>query len=97
MSRIALTLTLLLAVAATPALARDYAKQAERAVAEKLDAITIFVGVTLGLRQDGAARELTAAHAAFARRGFEVVDIETYTENGDLEGFFVTYRRMPGR
>ena len=88
------TLALLLALAALPALARDYAKQAERAVADRLNSVTVFVDADWGGREDGAARELTKAHAAFAPRGFEVIDIEAYTENGDLEGFFVTYRRV---
>jgi hypothetical protein len=91
------TLALLLSLAALPALARDYAKQAERAVADRLNAVTVFVDADWGGREDGAARELTKAHAAFSPHGFEVIDIEAYTENGDLEGFFVTYRRMPQR
>ena len=91
------TLALLLALAALPALARDYAKQAERAVEDRLHAVTVFIDADWGGREDGAARELTKAHAAFAPRGFEVIDIEAYSENGDLEGFFVTYRRVPQR
>jgi hypothetical protein len=73
--------------------ARDYAKQAERAAAEGSSAVTIFVDADWGGREDGAARELTRAHAAFEARRWEVVDVEAYTENGDLQGFFVTYRR----
>lgn len=94
---IRIALTLLLATTATSALARDYEKQAERAVGNRLNAVTVFVDADWGGREDGAAREITKAHAAFAARGFEVIDVESYTENGDLEGFFVTYRRMPPR
>lgn len=86
-------LTLLLCLASLPASAANYARQATRAASAKLDAITIFVDATLGMRKDGAAKELTEAHAAFAAQGYTVVDVVGYTENGDLQGFFVTYRR----
>jgi len=77
---------------APSAFARDYTDQADRAVAEKQVAITVFVDVDWGGREDGAAKELTRAHTAFSSRGYRVVDVEGYTENGDLQGFFVTYR-----
>lgn len=91
MRLIVVAMILLLSVPA--ALARDYAKQAERAIADGTKAVTIFVDADWGGREDGAARELTRAHAAFEARGWEVVDVEAYAENGDLQGFFVTYRR----
>ena len=77
----------------TAASARDYEAQAKRAVSENPLAVTIFVDADWGGREDGAARELTRAHRAFAAKGYVVVDVEGYTENGDLQGFFVTYRR----
>ncbi|MGQ0801980.1 MAG: hypothetical protein ACT4NL_17930 [Pseudomarimonas sp.] len=83
----------LLALIALPAFAGDYAKHAEHAGAEQQSAITVFVDVDWGGREDAAARELTRAHSAFAAHGYLVVDVEGYTENGDLQGFFVTYRR----
>jgi hypothetical protein len=78
---------------ATGALARDYAKQAAQAVESRLQAVTIFVDADWGGREDGAARELTRAHSAFAARGYRVVDVEGFSENGDLQGFFVTYQQ----
>jgi hypothetical protein len=77
---------------ALPVSARDYAEQADRAVAEEQAAVTVFVDVDWGGREDGAAKELTRAHTAFAARGYQVVDVEGYIENGDLQGFFATYR-----
>ena len=77
-----------------PALAADYAKQAERAAAEQRAAVTIFVDADWGGREDRAAAELTRAHAAFAERGYRLVDVESYLENGDLQGFFVSYQRI---
>ena len=82
----------LIAAFAPLASARDYVEQADRAVAEKQAAVTIFVDVDWGGREDGAAKELTRAHTAFAARGYQVVDVEGYIENGDLQGFFATYR-----
>lgn len=83
---------LLVSAFAPSAFARDYTDQADRAVADKQIAVTVFVDVDWGGREDGAAKELTRAHAAFSARGYRVVDVEGYTENGDLQGFFVTYR-----
>lgn len=94
---IRIALSLLLATTTTGALARDYEAQAERALRNGQPAVTVFVDADWGGREDGAAREITKAHVAFAAKGFEVIDIESYTENGDLEGFFVTYRRLPRR
>ncbi len=85
-------IALLLTIMSLPAVAGDFAKQAEQAVAERLSAITVFVDVDWGGREDAAARELSRAHTAFYARGYVVVDVEGYTENGDLQGFFVTYR-----
>jgi hypothetical protein len=88
-------LLLFAALTASPAaaLARDYAKQADEAADASLPAVTIFVDADWGGREDGAARELTRAHKDFGARGFHVVDVESFVENGDLQGFFVTYQR----
>lgn len=91
LSRSAVLLAGVLAFAT--ATARDYDKPASRAQQQALAAVTVFIDADWGGREDGAARELTDAHAAFARHGYDVVDVVAYTENGDLEGFFVTYRR----
>ena len=75
------------------AAARDHARAAADAAAQRLPAASVFIDADWGVREDGAARELTASHAAWAKQGYDVVDVEAYTENGDLQGFFVTYRR----
>ncbi len=75
------------------ATARDYDKQAAEASGAQLEAVTVFIDADWGGREDGAAREITRAHKAFAQRGYRLIDVETYTENGDLEGFFVSYVR----
>jgi hypothetical protein len=73
--------------------ARDFAEDARKAQANGLRAVSVFVDVDFGGREDRAAKALNQAHAAFGRHGYELVDVTAYTENGDLQGFFVSYRR----
>lgn len=96
MSRYLLALLIALACA-LPAQASLFGKSpekaAEEAVRQQLPAVTIWVDATWGFRKQGAANDLSDAHKAFARRGYRVVDVAPYIENGDLEGFFVTYQK----
>jgi hypothetical protein len=90
--------TLLLAVAvALPAQAGLFDKDPEAAAAEAgkagLLAATIWVDASWGFRNQGAANALSRAHQAFATRGYRVQSVEPYIENGDLQGFFVTYQK----
>ena len=86
-----------LMLGAPPAFAANYADDATRAAAATASGTgagwTIYVDVTFGMRKDVAAKELNEAHAAFVARGFEPVAVTAHEENGDLQGFFVTYRR----
>ena len=91
---------LLLALAAATAVpvhaglfGKDRDDQAAEAARQGLPAVTIWVDATWGFRNQGAANDLTEAHRAFAAHGYRVLDVEPYIENGDLEGFFVTYQR----
>jgi hypothetical protein len=88
---------LLLAVAllaASPlAFAADLESIAAHAQASQQPAVTVWVSSTWGFRKQGAARELNEVHQLFGAHGYEVVSVEPYIENGDLQGFFVTYRR----
>ena len=68
-------------------------KSAAQAAHQRLPAVTIWVDATWGFRNQGAANDLTRAHAAFAARGYKVVSVQPYIENGDLQGFFVTYQK----
>lgn len=97
--------TLLLAIllgattltAAVPAHASLFEKKpetsADEAVRANLSAVTIWVGASWGFRNQGAANSLSKAHQAFAARGYKVLGVEPYIENGDLQGFFVTYQK----
>lgn len=68
-------------------------RAAEQAAADNAPAATVWVDASWGLRNQGAANDLTRAHKAFAARGYKVVSVEPYIENGDLQGFFVTYQK----
>ena len=92
-----LLLAVVLAVAAVPAQAGLFEKSpetaAQEAVKNNLLATTIWVDATWGFRNQGAANALSKAHQAFATRGYKVVSVEPYIENGDLQGYFVTYQK----
>jgi|GEM_PF-1283256 len=66
---------------------------AEKADKENLHAVTIFVDISRFNRKNGAAKKMTQSHQEFARYGYALVAVNVYTENGDLEGFFVSYRK----
>ncbi len=97
MKTIATTLALLLCLAAPTADASLFGKSpeksAEEAVTQQMQAVTIWVDASWGFRNKGAANDLSAAHRAFYQRGYRVVSVEPYIENGDLQGFFVTYEK----
>lgn len=68
-------------------------KAAEEASRADMAAVTIWVDASWGFRHQGAANALSDAHRAFTSRGYRVVDVAPYIENGDLQGFFVTYQK----
>jgi hypothetical protein len=88
-----LLLALVLLVATPAAHAADLEAIATQAQASAQPAVTVWISATWGFRKQGAAKELNEAHRLFGAHGYEVVSVESYVENGDLEGFFVTYRR----
>lgn len=59
----------------------------------ELQASTIFVPDKSGSRQKGSAKKLTETHRTAEAQGWEFSDLEIYIEDGDLQGFFVTYIR----
>ena len=94
--RKSLLLAVLLACA-LPAHAGLFDKKPEDSAAEAqragMQAATIWVDASWGFRNQGAANALSRAHQAFATRGYKVQSVEPYIENGDLQGFFVTYQK----
>ncbi|MCL4779853.1 MAG: hypothetical protein KJ049_06655 [Gammaproteobacteria bacterium] len=53
-------------------------------------AITVWVN---GKGQSSMAEDVTEKHAEMAKQGWKFKDLEVYTEDGDMEGMFVTYVR----
>lgn len=58
------------------------------------DSVTIYVDAKWGSRTTKAAVTLTESHSQFAKQGYRLQDVDLYTEDGDLKGFFVTYTRI---
>ena len=54
---------------------------------------TIFRDASRFSRKKNAAENMTEEHDEYTQTGWKFVDMETYIENGDLEGFFLTYSR----
>ena len=54
---------------------------------------TIFRDSSRFSRRGNAAQNMSEKHDEYTRKGWRFVDMETYIENGDLEGFFLTYSR----
>lgn len=66
-----------------PAFAKDFTEPT----------ITIYVDAPFGHRKKGSATALTESHKKYRAAGYRLLDLDIYTENGDLKGFFVTYVR----
>ena len=59
----------------------------------QIESLTVFVDVPLGQRKRGSAKKLTESHQKYAEKGYRLIDVEIYNENGDIEGFFVSYSK----
>jgi hypothetical protein len=87
-----LLLALALFTLTPAAFAADIEATAAQAQLKHEPAVTVWISSTWGFRKQSAAKDLNEAHRAFGAHGYEVVSVESYVENGDLQGFFVTYR-----
>ncbi len=58
-----------------------------------LQASTIFVKDKTGSRKKGSASKISETHKTAESQGWDFKDLEVYIENGDLQGFFITYTR----
>jgi len=58
-----------------------------------LQAITVFHDVSGFGRKDRAAERMTERHDEMALSRWSFAGMVIYTENGDLEGFYVSYTR----
>ncbi|PJK05169.1 hypothetical protein CO612_05340 [Lysobacteraceae bacterium NML71-0210] len=89
----ALALTLSLTLLPHSAQGKSAERAASEAARQNAPAITIWVDASWGFRNQGAANNLSAAHRAFYAQGYRLVSVQPYIENGDLQGFFVSYEK----
>ena len=59
----------------------------------KVQASTIFIPDKAGNRKKGSAGKLTESHRNAESQGWNFDEMSIYIEDGDLQGFFVTYTR----
>ncbi len=59
----------------------------------KLQASTIFVPDKASSRKKGSAKKISETHDVAEAQGWNFHDLDVYIEDGDLQGFFVTYTR----
>ena len=57
------------------------------------EAKTFFRDSSRFSRRGNAADNMNEYHDKYTKKGWKFVDMEPYIENGDLEGFFLTYSR----
>jgi hypothetical protein len=86
-------LLIVLATFSSHALAADKDRAEAKGDCSRILAKTIFVPDKTGARHDGTAKRLSEAHKNAQEEGWDFADLDVYTENGDLQGFFVTYTR----
>jgi hypothetical protein len=89
-------LTVLAIGLTSSSLSAQEALQATLAAEPSMDceqAITVFHDISSFGRKDRAAARMTERHDEMALTGWRFADMVIYTENGDLEGFYVTYIR----
>lgn len=88
-----LPLALIFAVGVMLGTAQSYAGKAKEdaAVPAGKAGKTVFVDVSVLGKKDRAAKRMTKQHEEYAKEGWTVANVAVYTEDGDLEGFFVTY------
>lgn len=71
----------------------SHVSTAQAADTARSQSVTVFVDATFGFRKNHMAKKITESNAKYEAKGYRYTDMAAYTENGDLEGFFVTYTR----
>ena len=78
-------------VASTGAFAEE--EKTTPTICPALQASTIFVSDKTGSRKRGSAKKIGETNTTYASPGWNFKDLEIYIEDGDLQGFFITYTR----
>ncbi len=91
MSKILLAAMFLTLFASANMYARDHHEAPAKCPA--LQASTLFVADKTGSRKQGSAEKISETHKTAEAQGWDFKDLEIYIEDGDLQGFFITYTR----
>ena len=83
------TVVLLIILTLTSVDAKDKKSQIEQATPGA--GVTIYMDISAMGRKRRAAEKMTDLHKQHFAKGWTVVDVDPYIENGDLQGFFITY------
>ena len=67
--------------------------QDAEAPAESGAGVTVYLDIGRFGRQERAAERITEIHETYFQKGWTVIDVDPYVEDGDLQGFFITYVR----
>lgn len=59
----------------------------------RMQASTVFIPDKAVSRKKGSAGKLTESHRNAEKQGWDFDEMSIYIEDGDLQGFFVTYTR----
>ena len=59
----------------------------------ELQAYTVFLKDKAGNRQKGSAELISEQHKLAEKAGWNFDELAIYIEDGDLQGFFITYSR----
>jgi hypothetical protein len=84
---------LISACCALPAYAANPKAEAEKALQSNSLGWTVYVDVNFGMRKRSAVTDMNDMHAAMGKAGFEPLNVVAHTENGDLVGYIITYKK----
>jgi hypothetical protein len=92
------TKTLLLSILITvcfalPAQAANPKAEADKALQSNSLGWTVYIDVNFGMRKRSAVTDMNDMHAAMSKSGYEPVNVVAHTENGDLVGYIITYKK----
>ena len=85
-----------IALLSSPAFAKrnkDEEKEKPPARCGEITAHTVFLKQKTGNRKKGSAELISEQHRLAEKSGWNFDELSVYVENGDLQGFFITYTR----
>ena len=84
---------MLLALVCNSAFAKKDESDTDASAVEKCSALQASTVFVTDKGQKGSAEKLTQSHKNAESQGWSFSHMSLYTENGDLQGFYVTYTR----